>query len=88
MGVGELSTTGTRMTVTNNKRTEDVRNLATQFAPRPGDYELGSVQSRAAARAMLDTKREDEENRVIQIVFVSPDGTERLGPRLEITPVK
>ena len=27
--------------------------LATDFAPKPGDYELGSLESRAAARAML-----------------------------------
>jgi hypothetical protein len=27
---------------------------ATDLAPKPGDYQIGSVESRAAARAMLD----------------------------------
>ncbi len=46
--------------------------------PKPGDYPLGSLESRAAARALVDSEKEEE--MVIQIVFVSPDGTTENGP--------
>ncbi len=57
---------------------------ATQSAPRPGDYPLGSLESRAAARIMIDTKK--REGDVIQVVFVSPDGRRADGPRIELPP--
>jgi hypothetical protein len=69
--------------VTNRKRTEDLRNPATQSAPNPGDHPLGSLKSRAAARAMAEARKEDEGVTVIhQTVYVSPDGTEENGDRI------
>ena len=50
--------------------------------PKPGDYPLGSLESRAAARAIVESKEEQET--VIQIVFVSPDGTRENGPQYRI----
>ena len=51
---------------------------------KPGDYRLGSLESRAAARAMVDSEKVEE--MVIQIVFVSPDGTRENGPQYRIPP--
>jgi hypothetical protein len=53
---------------------------ATKSILRPGDFSLGSLESRAAARAILDERGEAET--VIQIVFVSPDGDKTDGPKL------
>jgi len=39
-----------------SKQTEDVRNPATS-APKPGDYSLGSLKSRAAARAVIEERK-------------------------------
>ena len=37
----------------------------TDSTPRPGDYDLGSLESRAAARALLDSKSaSDQQNRL------------------------
>lgn len=47
---------------------------------KPGDFPLGSVESRAAARALAERKRKTK--RIIQIRFVSPDGTATDGPRV------
>jgi hypothetical protein len=78
----EPSTTGTRMTVRSKKRTKDLRNPATS-APKPGDYSLGGLKSRAAARAMAEAQKEDEGITVIhQAVYVSPDGTKVDGDRI------
>ena len=44
------------MTVTNKKRTEALRNLATS-APKAGDFPLGSLESRAAARAVIEERK-------------------------------
>jgi len=53
--------------------------------PKPGDYPLGSLKSRAAARAMAEAQKEDEGVTVIhQTVYVSPDGTEHNGERIRI----
>ena len=49
-------------------------------APRPGDYSLGSLESRAAARALIQGR--DKGGTVIQVVFVSSDGTRTDGPRI------
>jgi hypothetical protein len=40
-------------------RTDDLPDPATQSAPKPGDYSLGSLKSRAAARAMAEAQKED-----------------------------
>lgn len=55
--------------------------------PKPGDYSIGSLRSRAAARAMIGTMKEDRTLRGIQIINVSPDGTRTEGERIEIPPV-
>jgi hypothetical protein len=74
----------TKMTVTKRKRTEDLRNPATS-APKPGDYSLGSLKSRAAARAMAEAQKEDEGVTVIhQIACVSPNGTRVNGEQIRI----
>jgi len=60
------------------------RNRPSQTAtdPHPGDYEIGSLESRAAARAMIEGKR--KKKLVIQVFLVSPDGKKRPGPRYEV----
>ena len=40
--------------------------------PKPGDYELGSLESRAAARAMYDAQI--EESCKVLLIFKRPDG--------------
>ena len=52
------------------KRREDLPETATDSAPKPGDYALGSVKSRAAARALLTEKKQE----VIRVHFVASDG--------------
>lgn len=69
---------------TKRNRTEPFRETATESAPRPGDYPIGSLQSRAAARALMQKKEKNEEEQFIQIIYVSPDGTQHDGPRLKI----
>lgn len=66
----------------NGKRTDPPSETATLSAPKPGDYPLGSLESRAAARAIVDSKKREET--VIQVVFVSPDGTRENGPLLRV----
>jgi hypothetical protein len=48
--------------------------IATSQGPRPGDFPVGSVKSRAAARTMLEGKK--EETGTITICFIAPDGRE------------
>ena len=52
------------------KGREDLPETATDSAPKPGDFPVGSVQSRAAARAMLKEKKQE----VIRVHFVASDG--------------
>ncbi len=69
------------MTKSNANRRRQPGNLhdaETDSTLRPGDYPLGSLQSRAAARVIVDSSRREET--VIQVVFVSPDGTTENGP--------
>ena len=47
---------------------------------KPGDFPLGSLESRAAARALVE--RKSKPKRIIQIRFLSPDGTVTDGPRV------
>lgn len=54
--------------------------------PRPGNYELGSLQSRVAAR-LLDEKYQNEET-VIQIIYDHMDGTQEYGPNYRIPALK
>ena len=70
-----------------NKEKEggSLSDAATEFAFQPGDYELGSPQSRAAARSLVEAKKKPRG--AIQIVLVSPDGKEENGPLIELMPV-
>jgi hypothetical protein len=69
------------------KGTDPLTETATKSAPNPGNYPIGSVQSRAAARVLTQGKKKEEE--FIRVVYVSPDGTKknghviRIGGRLE-----
>ena len=47
---------------------------------KPGDFPLGSLESRVAARALAE--RKSKPKRVLQIRFLSPDGTVTDGPRV------
>ena len=51
-------------------------------APNPGNFPIRSTESRAAARMLAE--RKSKPKRVIQVVFVSPDGTREGGPRIEL----
>jgi len=64
------------------KRKRRDRPSQTATDPHPGDYEIGSLESRAAARAVIEGQR--KEKLVIEVTFVSPDGKKRKGPRYEI----
>ena len=64
------------------KRTENVAGIATKSLPSPADYPLASVESRAAARALVQDR--DKKGEVIEIVLVSPDGTRTNGPRFAV----
>ena len=44
---------------------------ATDSTPKPADYELGSLESRAAARALHNARREPSQR--IQLIFSCPD---------------
>jgi hypothetical protein len=67
------------------KQADPISETATKSAPKPGDYPLGSLESRAVARALVQNR--DKEGTVIQIVYVSPDGKKENGPKLKIPPV-
>jgi hypothetical protein len=49
---------------------------------KPGDFPLCSMESRATARALAE--RKNKAKRIMQIVFVSPDGSKEDGPRIEL----
>lgn len=73
------------------KRINNISATTTKSIPSPADYPLGSVESRAAARAMMDTKKEDGRLRGIHIIYVDVDAegnrTEYEGPWIEVPPV-
>jgi|WetSurMetagenome_2_1015567.scaffolds.fasta_scaffold70984_3 hypothetical protein len=64
------------------KGTDLLTETATKPAPKPGNYPIGSVHSRAAARALVQEK--EKSGCFIQIVGVSPDGTRKNGPLIQI----
>jgi hypothetical protein len=70
-----------------NKRkgADPIVETTTKPTPKPGDFPIGSVQSRAAARAIVDATKKEET--VIQIVYVSPSGERVNGPLIKIPPV-
>lgn len=49
---------------------------ATDSGPRPGRFPLGSARSRAAARALLETKRDTEEAGVLIVLRLIGTGNE------------
>ena len=67
------------------KQRGSISDTATRVALRPGDYELGSMQSRAAARSLVETKKKPRGS--IQIILVSPNGEKRNGPLIELGPI-
>jgi hypothetical protein len=48
--------------------------------PHPGDFEIGSLESRAAARILAE--RIGKKETVIQVVYVGADGARENGPLL------
>jgi len=54
------------------KQADPLSEAATQSTPKPGDYSLGSLESRVAARVMLNEKETGKV--VIKIGFVSKPG--------------
>jgi hypothetical protein len=60
------------------KQPGNLPEAATDSTAKPGNYPVGSLESRAAARALVDSEKEEE--MVIQIVFGSPDRTTENGP--------
>jgi hypothetical protein len=62
----------------NGSKEKAIDGLSGAATPNPRDLPVGSVESRAAARAIVDSRKENETP--IQIVLVSPDGSQRLGP--------
>ena len=69
------------------KRPDSLTEAATESTPRPGDYPIRSVQSRAAARALM-RRRKSEDEMAIQMVYVSPDGTRKDGPLIRFPAVE
>ena len=64
------------------KGVDSLSETATKSAPKPGNYPVGSLQSRAAARALI--QRRDNEDLFIQIVYDGPSGATTLGPRIRV----
>jgi hypothetical protein len=64
------------------KTTAAITGTATESRLKPGDYPVGSLESRAAARALVQDR--DKGGKEIQIIFVSPDGMEVNGPKLKV----
>ena len=68
----------TNLNRNNGKRTDGLADPATQSVPEPGDYPLGSLASRAAARAVIEERKvravHDGLLTGIQIVEVSAEG--------------
>jgi hypothetical protein len=46
---------------------------------KPGNYDLGSLESRAAARALLDAKSADDQQNRLRVVVRSVAGTAKFG---------
>jgi hypothetical protein len=74
-----------------SKRKRKSSVLQTATDPHPGnfEFEIGSLESRAAARALAQDRNKEE--MTIQIVLVSPDGSRNNGsllriPRVELPP--
>ena len=65
---------------------ENLSESATLSTPKPGDYSLGSLESRAAARALV----EDRAKRVtwIQYIDIGPNGEKTMGPKVKVPPVQ
>jgi len=51
--------------------TRESPNLQLAEMPRPGDYELGSIGSRAAARALLDAKLKADQRKRFRVMLTT-----------------
>jgi hypothetical protein len=58
---------------------------ARNYRPKPGDFSLGSLQSRAAARALIQDKK--KEDFIIQLIEIGPNGERILGKQIRIPAV-
>ena len=67
--------------VNRRKQPENLPEAATDSTPNPGDFSLGSLESRAAARAMLKAKKQQ----VIRVHYVVSDGNGQ--PKIPGTPL-
>jgi hypothetical protein len=47
----------------------------TNPGPRPGDFPIGSLESRAAARALVESESEMKETLRIVVTFIKSDGS-------------
>ena len=72
----------TKSNANRRKRPENLPDAETDSTLKLGDYPLGSMESRATARALVDSKNEVET--VIQVVFVSPDRTRENRPQYRV----
>ncbi len=68
----------TNLNRNSRKRTDDLPDPATKSVPKPGDFPLGSLESRAATRAMINEEKRDETGNglltAIQVIEVSAEG--------------
>jgi hypothetical protein len=64
------------------KEADSLVETTTKSTPKPGEYPVGSLESRAAARALVENREKSALE--IQIVYVSPDGKEVNGPKYKI----
>jgi hypothetical protein len=71
----------TKWNANRRKQPENLPEAATDSTPKPGDYALGSMKSRAAARAILKEKKQE----VIRVHFVASDGNGH--PKIPGTPL-
>jgi len=75
----------------NGKRTDGLADPATQSVPEPGDYPLGSLESRAAARAVIEERKiravHDGLLTEIRVVECSAEG-QRLAEVIRIPPMR
>lgn len=66
------------------KQGSSLSDTAIEFAIKPGNYDLGSLESRAAARSLAEAKKKPAE--MLRVVFVSPEGKEVDELLIEIPP--
>jgi hypothetical protein len=68
------------------KRLENHSESATKSTPNPGDYPVGSLESRAAARALVKDRAKGV--MWIQYIDIGPNGERTMGPKIKVPPVQ